>query len=118
MERFNERLRELRAHKKLTQAEFGEKLNVTQANVSQLENGECLPTGETISRIYRAFPEVDWNWLVKPDYDGSMLDQRSRLHERIQNYETAASIHVDIIENLRKENRILFQVIDKGILKN
>jgi transcriptional regulator with XRE-family HTH domain len=65
MKEFNKKFRLLRNHLGLTQKEFAVMLKMTQANVSQIENGVCLPTGETLVRLHDAIPDLDFNWLVK-----------------------------------------------------
>lgn len=50
-----QRIRETRIENKLTQAQFGEKLSVSQDTVSLWEKGKSLPTAEYIFAICRAF---------------------------------------------------------------
>lgn len=47
----------------LTQQEFAGKVDTTQANVSQIEKGLTLPTGNYIEKLILNFPELDLNWL-------------------------------------------------------
>ncbi len=49
------RIRELRLENKLSQAQFGEKLSVSQDNVSLWENGKSVPTVEHIIEISKIF---------------------------------------------------------------
>ncbi len=49
------RIRELRLENKLSQAQFGEKLSVSQDNVSLWENGKSVPTAEHIIEISKIF---------------------------------------------------------------
>ena len=48
----------------LTQNQLSEKLSVTQANISQIEHGECLPTANFIKKIAEKFPDTNFNWLI------------------------------------------------------
>lgn len=57
------RIRELREHKKLTQKEFCELVEIKQSNLSHIENkGEKISI-EVISRIISNF-NIDANWLI------------------------------------------------------
>jgi transcriptional regulator with XRE-family HTH domain len=57
------RFKELRRELNLTQKQMSEELETTQANISQIENGECLPTGNFMLRVAERFPDVNFNWL-------------------------------------------------------
>ncbi len=50
-----QRIREIRAEAKLTQAEFGEKIAVSQDTVSLWENDKSAPSAEYLTAICRAF---------------------------------------------------------------
>ena len=45
------RIKNIRQENNLTQSQFGEKLSVSQDNVSLWENGKSLPTAEQIINI-------------------------------------------------------------------
>lgn len=51
----SKRIKEIRAEYKLTQAQFGEKLAVSQDTVSLWENGKSLPATEYIIAISKTF---------------------------------------------------------------
>jgi len=50
-----ERIKEIRTENKLTQAQFGDKLAVSQDTVSLWEKGKSLPTAEYIIEICKTF---------------------------------------------------------------
>ncbi len=50
-----ERIREIRTENKLSQTQFGEKLNVSQDTVSLWEKGKSVPTAEYLIAIARMF---------------------------------------------------------------
>lgn len=54
-EKIAQRIRETRVENRLTQAQFGEKLSVSQDTVSLWEKGKSLPTAEYIFAICTAF---------------------------------------------------------------
>ncbi len=58
------RFRELRNLLKKTQAEMAEDLEATQANLSQIEGGKCLPTFTFQKKLADTFPEINFNWLI------------------------------------------------------
>ena len=47
----------------LKQAELAEKLDTTQASISQIESGKCLPGGHFILKLLDVFPMVNLYWL-------------------------------------------------------
>ncbi|MCI8820059.1 MAG: helix-turn-helix transcriptional regulator [Clostridia bacterium] len=49
------RIKNIRQENNLTQSQFGEKLSVSQDNVSLWENGKSLPTAEQIINICKLF---------------------------------------------------------------
>lgn len=55
MSNYGEKIAGLRKEKGMTQAELGEKLNVTFQAVSKWERGESLPDFETMSRLSKLF---------------------------------------------------------------
>lgn len=58
----NNRIRNVRTEKKLTQKEFAKKLNVSENFIWMIEKGDRVPSGRTISDICRIF-SVDEVWL-------------------------------------------------------
>ena len=70
----NERIRQLRGLLKLSQAEFGAKINLSQNYIWMIEKGERTPSDRTISDICREFG-VSLAWLQ--DGVGEMYVQRS-----------------------------------------
>ena len=59
-----DRFKMLRRLFALTQQQMGAALGATQANISQIENGEVVPTGNFLVRLKEQFPDVDLNWLI------------------------------------------------------
>lgn len=64
MSSYGEKIAGLRKEKGMTQAELGEKLNVTFQAVSKWERGESLPDFETMSRLSKLF-EVPLSYFQK-----------------------------------------------------
>ncbi|WP_346937398.1 helix-turn-helix transcriptional regulator [Clostridium sp.] len=58
---------EARKNKKMTQAEFGEYLNVTDKSVSKWECGKCMPDSSLFEGISKVL-EVSVNELLKGEY--------------------------------------------------
>ncbi|GAB4493425.1 MAG: hypothetical protein OHK0045_22940 [Raineya sp.] len=64
MESINERLKHFRKNVlKLSQAAFSRKLNITQANISQVENGHQRPSQNFLENLVIAYPNLNMNWL-------------------------------------------------------
>ena len=74
----NERIRQLRNSLKLSQAEFGAKISLSQNYIWMIEKGERTPSDRTISDICREF-NVSLAWLE--DGIGEMYVQRSANEE-------------------------------------
>lgn len=70
----NERIRQLRAALKLSQTEFGAKINLSQNYIWMIEKGERTPSDRTIADICREF-NVSLAWLETGE--GEMYVQRS-----------------------------------------
>lgn len=63
---FSERIRELRKSKKLSQAEFGARVNVSNRAVSKWESGTAMPSTETLLAISQEFG-VTLDYFLKPE---------------------------------------------------
>jgi transcriptional regulator with XRE-family HTH domain len=60
---FQSRLKELRKHRKLTQEELGNVINVTKVSISGYENGNRTPDTETLQKLADFF-EVSVDYLL------------------------------------------------------
>ncbi|MBC1307942.1 helix-turn-helix domain-containing protein [Listeria booriae] len=60
---FKDRLKYLRKKKGITQAELGEKVNVTNVSISGYENGNRFPDTETLEKLASYF-EVSTDYLL------------------------------------------------------
>ena len=49
---------------KKKQIEFAQDLETTQGNISQIEGGMCVPTGNFFIKIDERYPECNFNWLI------------------------------------------------------
>lgn len=58
----NKRIRKLRKELNLTLDKFGEQIGLKKSSLSQIENGKCAITEQTIKSICREF-NVNENWL-------------------------------------------------------
>lgn len=63
---FNERLRDLRTRRNLSQPELAEAIGVSKSAISMYERGERNPDFETLERIADFF-NVDMNYLLGKD---------------------------------------------------
>ena len=104
----SEQLKKLRGILKLTQKEFGERINLTQANISLIEKGEQDVSGKTIDKIKVAFPDLNFNWLHSnkgEPFNDEKEDVKSSLSEDYNSDKNAAhhSSNTQITDELRKE---------------
>ena len=86
MSELNERIKEVIEKKGMKKTAFAERLNVSQAFISQLCSGASQPSDRTISDICREFG-VSEKWLRTGD--GEMLQPKSRNEEL---YEFASKV--------------------------
>lgn len=93
----NTRIRELRKHLKMTQAEFGERIGVKQVTIAGYENGIRIPSDAIIKAIEREFP-VNPQWLE--DGVGEMIIEMSR-NEEISSF--MADVQMDADDSFRKK---------------
>lgn len=64
----NNRVRTLRKELNLTLDKFGEQIGLKKSSLSQIENGKCAITEQTIKSICREF-NVNENWLRTDEGD-------------------------------------------------
>ena len=87
MSELNDRIKEVIKAKGMKKTAFAERLNVSQAFVSQLCSGASQPSDRTISDICREF-NVSEQWLRTGD--GDMFQPKSRNEELMEFATTVA----------------------------
>ena len=81
MNTIGRRIRQLRkSDLNLTMEKFGERIGITTASLSNIENGKTNPSDQTIRSICREFG-VNEMWLRYGDDGGPMYQTRSREEE-------------------------------------
>ena len=60
---YAQRFRELRKFLGLSQKEFGDKLEITQSGVSQIESGRNTPSTSVFEKASEVFPNLNKQWL-------------------------------------------------------
>jgi transcriptional regulator with XRE-family HTH domain len=58
------RIKHLRGELNRKQSEFAEDLETTQGNISQIENGSCIPTGNFFLRMAKHYPDINFHWVI------------------------------------------------------
>lgn len=93
------RWREIRKAYKLSQPQFAEILQTTQAAVSLIESGKTKnPSIETINRLFKAFPDLSRSWFF--DGQGPMIIPRTKnLVEEILD----SAKNIELPENYRND---------------
>lgn len=117
------RFREIRNLLKMTQVEMSETLKVTQANLSQIENGDCLPNFKFYRTLSKKFPDVNFNFIIT----GSGSPFKNMEVSRIKNesasvaakkvekeYQEVVQRLEEDIAKLKKDNSKLIDVISKS----
>lgn len=77
----NTRIKTIRANSKLSQADFGAKINVSQNYIWMIEKGERVPSDRTIADICREF-NVNEKWLRTGE--GDMMQKLTRNQEIVE----------------------------------
>ncbi|MDJ1472470.1 S24 family peptidase [Cytophagaceae bacterium DM2B3-1] len=60
---YAQRFKQLRKAAGLNQQEFGEKLEITQSSISQIESGKNLPSTAVLEKLVEIFPNLNKQWL-------------------------------------------------------
>jgi transcriptional regulator with XRE-family HTH domain len=63
------RFKQLRKAAGLNQQEFGEKLEITQSSVSQIESGKNMPSTSVLEKLVEIFPNLNKQWLYHGEGD-------------------------------------------------
>ncbi|MDQ6421378.1 helix-turn-helix transcriptional regulator [Paenibacillus sp. LHD-117] len=64
MNQIGENIRRLRKYLGLTQIEFSRQIGVSQGTLSDIEQGNCTPSVETVLSIHERYG-VTLNWILK-----------------------------------------------------
>lgn len=131
MEHPNERIKEVRRILRLSQAEFAEKLNITQANVSQLENGFIVNgervqkqiSGKVIESMKASFPNINLAYIFTGETP-IVLDPKARelsnakksddSQRIVDSYEMIIKNLHSQIEELKADKAFLRQLLSGG----
>lgn len=77
----NTRIKTIRVNAKMSQSEFGAKINVSQNYIWMIEKGDRVPSDRTIADICREF-NVNEHWLRTGE--GDMMQKLSRNQEIVE----------------------------------
>lgn len=69
MNAINERVKFILDHYNLTAGAFAEKLGIQKSSVSHLLSGRNKPSFQFLSKLVKAFPEINLNWFITGDGD-------------------------------------------------
>lgn len=113
------RLKVVRTLLRKTQKQFAEALGTTQANLSQIENEDCVPAGNFITRLAQRFPEVNFNYIVYNEGAPLRKDDHQALLEEAKK-EVQKEFLKDFddlnkqIAKLKEDNSNLIRLATKG----
>jgi DNA-binding XRE family transcriptional regulator len=93
------RFKEIRNMLSMTQVEFSEKLDVTQASLSQLEKGQCLPNFKFQKKLAEQFPDINFNWLLSGDGSPLRHDEEQKI-KKITEDKTKKKIETDLLDKI------------------
>ena len=72
------RIRGLMRSVEMSQADFGNKLEIAPASLSNIFTGKTNPTNNHVMAIHRAFPEVNINWLLFGEGDMYCVESENK----------------------------------------
>ena len=112
-----ERIRKLRKHLKLSQAEFGQKIGLKPASISDLETGRTSITERNIKLICNQF-NVDYIWLTSGNGDMFLQDDKEDYQMLLDNIMWGENeFHKNLFKTFAKldenELKTLEKLIDK-----
>lgn len=111
------RLKALRNTFSKTQKEFAEILEVTQANISQMESGVCIPTGNFFLRLSEKFPETNFNFFYYLDNLPLRKDDEIRRKTEVNSLKAVFSKVNKENERLREDNSKLITLVSTKLKK-
>lgn len=110
---FGYRLKVIRRQNKLTQSEFGEKIDCKQATISAYEEGRVIPPLIVVFKIATLY-RVDLNWLVRGQSIVDVESANDYLIKENQVYKTAmeeAKDHtLQVQRELNEANRTIIRL--------
>lgn len=106
----NQRFRNIRNSFHLTQEMFGKRLDVNQANITDIERGKILPNIKVMEKLHFTFG-INLNWLLcgsgKMKLEpGEIEETATKLQEPTANYLNYKDKYIEALEDnikLRKE---------------
>lgn len=107
---FNERLKELRISRNMTQSDLANKLGVTPATISKYEKGQVVVAADVIILYSKIFS-------VTPDYILGINNEKNETNEFTQLSDDDIYI-LDLFHKLSYENKIEIKGYIKGLLSN
>ena len=93
----SKKIKELRVERRMTQAEFAERLGVTKSSISSYENGSRLPSYDVLLKMARIFKVSTDVLLGHADQNHIALDITGLTGEQV-------IVLKDLVENYRKVN--------------
>lgn len=115
----NERLKSIRTTLKMKQAEFGNRIGLSQNTIANYECGRRALTEQTIKSICREF-NVNYTWLVygKGDMFNNTDNTKNKITQMLSGEnETAIAVFKAFAELSEEEWTVVGKIIDK-IQKN
>lgn len=95
-----QRVESVRKDKKLTKAQFAEKLGVSAHTYSKYINGQTTPSFVFIGSISQVFPDVDQNWIVSGEK--SVTEITPEVEERLRQHHSETEVELlKVVATLR-----------------
>ncbi|MCM0757380.1 helix-turn-helix transcriptional regulator [Sporomusa sphaeroides DSM 2875] len=95
-----DRLKYLRSHYKLTQAEFAKAIGLSQGNVSDMERRKFHPSIDTVISVCRYFSiSADWILLGIGNGPGESIDHQSATQKVEAVFDPDLKKMIDILQN-------------------
>ena len=88
----NERVQFILDHYNLTAGAFAEKLGIQKSSVSHLLSGRNKPSFQFLSKLVKAFPEINLNWFITGDGDIFNKPERNIEYANLKDFEKQPEI--------------------------
>ena len=88
----NKRIQSILNHYNLTAGAFAERMGIQKSSVSHLLSGRNKPSFQFLSKLVKAFPEINLNWFITGDGDIFNQPEQNIEYANLKDFEKQAKI--------------------------
>ncbi len=112
MTSIGERFRSIRQLYKLSQEAFGKKINLSQANITDIERGKVSPNITIMEKFHNELL-INLNWLICGKGKMKLIEEGLTVEEPYQGYEIFKDKYIEALETNRVLNDRIFQLSEE-----